>query len=202
MNLLYTINSPYARKVRVVVAIKKISLQQEAIVLANPDCSITQYNPLGKVPTLILDDGSSLYDSRVIVEFLDGFSAESPLIAKDFLLKISTRRWEALADGVTDAAVAVMLEQRKPAPSQSLIEKQMSKVKLGLHVLNKDLGSQDWCVANSFSLADVALGCALGYINLRFSEVIDLNRDYPNLARINATLVKLAAFEETMPQTT
>lgn len=200
MKLLYTLNSPYARKVRVVVAIKKITLQQEAIVLASPDCNITQYNPLGKVPTLILDDGSSLYDSRVIVEFLDGLFAKPSLIAKDFLLKVSTRRWEALADGVVDAAVAVMLEQRKLAPSQNLIEKQMGKVKLGLQVLNEDLGSQDWCVANSFSLADIALGCALGYINLRFSEVIDLGQDYPNLARMNANLSELAAFSETMPQ--
>lgn len=200
MKLLYTTNSPYARKVRVVVAIKKIALQQEAIVLANPDCPITQYNPLGKVPTLILDDGSSLYDSRVIVEFLDGFSAESPLIAKDFLLKVSTRRWEALADGVTDAAVAVMLEQRKASPSQDLINKQMGKVKLGLQVLNEDLGRQDWCVANSFSLADIALGCALGYLNLRFLAVIDLDRDYPNLARIHTQLLELDAFKETMPQ--
>lgn len=207
MKLLYTINSPYARKVRIVAAEKHIELTLDEVVLAAPDCPVKQYNPLGKVPVLVLPDGDSLYDSRVIVEYLDNRTPLAHLIPQDHGAKIKVRRWEALADGVCDAAVATMLEQRKSAEKQDTasIERQMDKVKRGLQALNdefgkgKNIGKNNWCVNGTFSLADIAVGCMLGYINLRFGSVINLATEYPNLERLNVALLKRQSFKDSSP---
>lgn len=202
MKLLYTVNSPYARKVRIVAAEKHIDIKLQEVVLSDPDCPVKHYNPLGKVPVLILADDESLYDSRVIAEYLDNRTPLAHLIPKDNSAKSAVRRWEALADGVCDAAVAVMLEQRKSEPMQdaSFISRQMEKVTRGLHVLNNDLGQNRWCVGDAFSLADIAVGCMLGYVNLRFSQVINVAETYPNLDRLQANLLKRHSFIDTMPQ--
>jgi len=201
MKLLYTVNSPYARKVRIVAAEKHIDIILEEVVLADPDCPVKQYNPLGKVPVLVLSDGDSLYDSRVIAEYLDNRTPLAHLIPKDNSSKSAVRRWEALADGVCDAAVAVMLEQRKPEQLQdaAFITKQMEKVTRGLTALNHDLDQNKWCVDDTFSLADIAVGCTLGYVNLRFSQVINLAKDYPNLERLQTSLLKRQSFKDSMP---
>lgn len=200
MKLFYTVNSPYARKVRIVALEKRIQIGLLEVVLADPDCPVKQYNPLGKVPVLVLPDGDSLYDSRVIVEYLDNRTPLAHLIPQDPTAKIKVRRWEALADGVCDAAVSVMLEQRKPEAQQSSahIEKQFDKVTRGLNVLNLDLAKKKWCVNEKFSLADIALGCALGYLDLRFAH-LNWQESYPNLAKHYSVLVKRASFKQTMP---
>ena len=108
MQLLYSINSPYARKTRIVAIEKHVPLEFKAVVLQDPDCPVSQHNPLGKVPVLVLDDGEAIYDSSVIAEYLDLQSDALSLMPQDPLSKIRVRRWEALADGVCDAAVAVM----------------------------------------------------------------------------------------------
>jgi glutathione S-transferase len=202
MKLLYTVNSPYARKVRIVAAEKHIDIKLEPVVLTDPDCPVKHYNPLGKVPVLILADDESLYDSRVIAEYLDNRTPLAHLIPKDNSTKSAVRRWEALADGVCDAAVAVMLEQRKSEQMQdpTFITKHMDKVLRGLRALNDDLGQNRWCVGDAFSLADIAVGCMLGYVNLRFSNVINIADDYPNLERLQSNLLKRQSFSDTMPQ--
>ncbi|WP_036300098.1 glutathione S-transferase N-terminal domain-containing protein [Methylotenera sp. L2L1] len=201
MKLLYTVNSPYARKVRIVAAEKHIDVQLQEVVLSAPDCPVKDYNPLGKVPVLILSDGDSLYDSRVIAEYFDNRTPLAHLIPKDNGAKSAVRRWEALADGVCDAAVAVMLEQRKPEQMQdaAFIVKQMDKVTRGLTVLNDGLGQNKWCVDDSFSLADIAVGCTLGYLTLRFSQVINLAQDYANLERLQTALLQRPSFKDTLP---
>lgn len=206
MKLLYTLNSPYARKVRIVAIEKHVEITLEEVVLAAPDCPVKQYNPLGKVPVLVLADGDSLYDSRVIVEYLDNRTPVAHLLPPDHGARIKVRRWEALADGVCDVAVAVMLEQRKAAPAQdaAFIEKQMAKVKAGLQVLNDglakngDVRKSSWCVNGTFSLADIAVGCMLGYVNLRFSEVIHLVQ-YPHLAQLQNALLQRESFKVSLP---
>jgi glutathione S-transferase len=202
MKLLYTINSPYARKIRIVAAEKHIDIKLQEVVLSDPDCPVKLYNPLGKVPVLILsDDNDSLYDSRVIAEYLDNRTPLAHLIPKDNTAKSAVRRWEALADGVCDAAVAVIMEQRKPEQKQdeAFIIRQLDKVTRGLTVLNNDLGHNKWCVDDTFSLADIAVGCMLGYINLRFSSTINLAADYPNLERLQSVLIKRQSFIDSMP---
>lgn len=199
MKLLYTINSPYARKVRIVAAEKHIEMVLEEVVLASPDCPVKLHNPLGKVPVLILDDGDSLYDSRVIVEYLDNRTPLAHLLPHDHNARVWVRRCEALADGVCDAAVAVIMEQRKEVQDAAHIAKQMDKVTRGLQVLDKDFGKQKWCVDDTFSLADIAVGCLLGYLSLRFNTVINLAKDYPNLERLNTALLKRPSFKDSLP---
>jgi glutathione S-transferase len=200
MKLLYTLNSPYARKVRIVALEKHIELELQEVVLADPDCIVKNHNPLGKVPVLVLADGDSVYDSRVIVEYLDYHAPGTHLIPTDNSSKIWVRRWEALADGVCDAAVSAMLEQRKPLEKQlqTNIDKQLDKVTRGLEVLNLDITKKKWCVNETFSLADIALGCALGYLDFRFKQ-LNWQDNYPNLAKHYSLLVKRPSFKSTMP---
>ena len=200
MKLLYTPNSPYARKVRIVAQEKHIDIELQEVVLADPDCIVKNYNPLAKVPVLILNDGDSLYDSRVIVEYLDNHAPGTHLIPTNNTSKIAARRWEALADGICDAAVSAMLEQRK-APekqSQANVDKQLEKVTRGLEVLNLDIIKKKWCVNETFGLADIALGCMLGYVDLRFKQ-LNWQDNYPNLVKHYSILVKRPSFKETMP---
>ena len=200
MKLLYTLNSPYARKVRIVALEKHIDLELQEVVLADPDCPVKNYNPLGKVPVLVLDDNDSVYDSKVIVEYLDNRAPGTHLIPQDNTSKMITRRWESLADGICDAAVAAMLEgRREPAQqSQANIVKQLAKVMLGLEVLNLDITKKKWCVNETFSLADIALGCMLGYVDLRFKH-LQWQDKFPNLAKHYSLLVKRPSFKQTMP---
>ncbi len=200
MKLLYTLNSPYARKVRIVAIEKHIDLTLQEVVLGDPESPLKQHNPLGKIPVLILNDGDSLYDSRVIVEFLDNIAPGTHLIPTDNSSKIATRRWEALCDGISDAAVSAMLEGRKPSEKQSQanIDKQIDNIKRGLEVLNADITKKKWCVNETFSLADIALGCMLGYVDLRYKH-LNWQDNYSNLAKHYGVLVKRPSFKMTMP---
>ena len=200
MRLLYTPNSPYARKVRIVALEKHIELVLQEVVLGNPESPLNQHNPLGKIPTLILKEGDNLYDSRVIVEYLDYHTPVARLIPQDHKARVNVRRWEALSDGICDAAIAAMLESRRPPAqqSQATIDKQLGKVMLGLEVLNLDITKKKWCVNETFSLADIALGCMLGYVDLRFKQ-LNWQDNCPNLAKHYSVLVKRPSFKLTMP---
>lgn len=200
MKLLYSLGSPYARKVRIVASEKRIEIEMVQVVLNAADCPAAQYNPLGKIPVLILDDGDTLFDSRVIVEYLDHRTPVAHLIPQDHTLKIQVRRWEALADGVCDAAILAIQEGRRPEDRQDVlvITKQRGKVDRGLAALNQEIGGRKWCVGENFSLADISLGCMLGYLALRMPE-IDLAAQYPSLARHYAELMKRKAFADTIP---
>ena len=200
MKLLYAVNSPYARKVRIVAIEKHIDVELIQVVLSEPDNLAQYYNPLGKVPVLVLDDEEAIYDSRVIVEFLDHRTPVAHLIPQDHTSKIAVRRWEALADGICDAAIAAMLEQRKPAEQQwqATIDRQLGKVAAGLEVMNNDIAKKKWCVNETFSLADIALGCALGYVDLRFKH-LNWQDNCPALAKHYSILIKRPSFKETMP---
>lgn len=199
MKLFMTPNSPYARKVRVVLAEKRIDCEHEQVVLSAPDCPVPAFNPLGKVPTLVLDDGTALYDSPVITDYLDKKTPVTRLIPQGD--RVEVKRWEALADGICDAAVAIVMELRRPEAAQDAtqIARQRLKIERGLQVLATDLGDKKWCVANALSLADIAVGCALGYISFRMPE-LDWRGSYPNLAALYEQLMQRKAFQDTQPQ--
>ena len=200
MKLLYSLSSPYARKVRIVAAEKRIEIEMSAVVLSAPDSPVNELNPLGKVPVLVLDGGESLFDSRVIAEYLDNRTPVAHLLPQDPNQRILVKRWEALADGVCDAAVAARLESRRPEHLQDTdwIAKQMGKVERGLKALSNDLGKSKWCVNETFSLADIALGCLLGYLVSRYKHM-DWQTQYPNLARHYARMLKRPSFSDTIP---
>ena len=198
MKLFMTPNSPYARKVRVVLMEKRIECELVEVDLSSPDSPVPAYNPLGKIPTLLLDDETALYDSPVITEYLDKKTPVMHLIP--VTKRIEVRRWEALADGICDAAVAVMMEGRRDEAKrdEQIIAKQKLKVERGLSALSKDLGANNWCVGNAFSLADIAVGCTLAYVNMRMPET-NWRETHPNLAELFARLLERPSFASTAP---
>jgi glutathione S-transferase len=201
LKLIGSLTSPYVRKVRVVAAEKRIELPLQVESTAAADSPVNAFNPLGKVPVLVLEDGSTLFDSRVIVEFLDHASPISRLIPADHRERIEVRRWEALSDGVVDAAVLARAETLRPMHERSpgWTERQMGKVVRGLAELDRELGSKPWCAGNGYSLADVALGCALGWLEFRMPH-LDWKQTHGNLARHFAKLSERPSFTESTPR--
>ena len=191
--------SPYARKVRIALAEKKIEYQMVESSGWSPGNPVHEWNPLGKLPVLILDDGTHLYDSRVIVEYIDLVSPVSRLIPEPARQRIAVKKWEALADGICDATSAIVIERRRPANLQSddWIARQHRKIDEGTAELARELGDRAWCYGEGYSLADIATGCALGYLDLRYGE-LDWRGRYPNLARLAEKLGKRASFADTI----
>ncbi|TFW14996.1 glutathione S-transferase [Massilia arenosa] len=201
MKLIGSNTSPYVRKVRVVLAEKKLDYAYELENVWSGDTRIHESNPLGKVPCLVMEDGSTLYDSRVIVEYLDTLSPVCKLLPPNGRDRVDTKTWEALADGVLDAAVLVRLERTLRPPEQqsaAWIERQFVKVNAGLAVMARDLGDSPFCCNNHYSLADVAVGCCLGWLSFRFPE-IGWRDDFPNLARLFDKLSERPSFKDTVP---
>jgi glutathione S-transferase len=203
MKLLGSLTSPYVRKTRIVLAEKKIEYSFELEDPWNEKSRVADANPLGKVPVLVLDDDSTLFDSRVIVEFLDSVSPISRLIPSNNREKIDVKRWEALADGVLDAAVAVVLERRRPAKQkdEATIKRQMDKIERGVAVMARDLGDKPWCSGNGLTLADIACGVALGYLDFRHGQ-FDWRVQHANLAKLAAKLAERPSFADTLPRET
>jgi glutathione S-transferase len=200
MKLVTSLTSPYGRKVRVVLLEKKIPFQLQVENPWQADSVVPSLNPLGKVPVLVLEDGESVFDSRVIVEYLDHVSPVAHLIPGEPKTRMVVRGVEALADGVTDAAVAVYLEKKRAPEQQSgdwllLQERTLFR---GLEALSEALGEKPWYLGNSMTLADVACGCMLGYLDLRFAE-IDWRSAHPNLAKLADKLAQRPSFKETVP---
>ena len=200
MKLVTSLTSPYGRKVRVVLAEKKIPFQLQVENPWLPDSPVSSLNPLGKVPVLVLEDGVSVFDSRVIVEYLDHLTPVAHLIPSEPKSRMIVRGVEALTDGVTDAAVLVFLEKKRPPEQQSAdwIVLQEKTLFSGLEALSEALGENAWFLGNSMTLADVACGCMLGYLDFRFSE-IDWRSAHPNLAKLASKLAARPSFVETVP---
>jgi len=201
MKLLASLTSPYARKVRIVLSEKGMDCELEMVDVVQPDHAAMAHNPLGKIPVLLLDDGTPLYDSRVIVEFLDNISPISRLIPKGNRERIAVRRWEALADGVLDAAVLARLESLRPKAEQSAdwIARQVGKAERGLAQMAEELDDRAWCHYDRFTLADIAVGCCLGWLDFRKPGGIDWRSKHPKLARHFTKLSKRASFAATVP---
>lgn len=200
MKLIGSLTSPYVRKVRVVLAEKNIDADFIVDPPFSPDNQIAKVNPLGKVPVLLLDDGTSLYDSRVIAEYLDSLNGEPLLIPASGASRFTVKRWEALADGILDASATIYLEQKRPNAQQSpeWLTRQQNKIDLGLQVAAADLGDQSWYAGSALTMADIALGCALGYLAFRFPQ--NPWRDtYANLSRLADKLAERQSFQQTMP---
>ena len=203
MKLIGSTTSPYVRKVRIVMAEKKLDYQflQENVWAA--DTTIAASNPLGKVPCLIMEGGEAVFDSRVIVEYLDTLSPVGKLIPSTGRERAEVKTWEALADGLLDAAILVRLENtfegRKPSErSQAWIDRQMDKVHASLKAMAQGLGDKPFCSGIHLSLSDIAVGCALGWLEFRFPDIA-WRAEYPNLAKLMDKLAQRASFADTKP---
>ena len=201
MKLLASPASPFTRKVRIVLAEKRIDCEMERVDVQPVDNPVNPHNPLGKIPTLILDDGTALYDSRVIVEFLDNASPIARLIPEDNRERVAVRRWEALADGVTDAGILIRYESLRPENERSpaWVGKQAARMHRGLLQMQAELGEKGWCVGDRYTLADIAVGCCLGWLGFRKPAGIDWRAEYPGLAKHYDKLMERAAFADTVP---
>ncbi len=202
MKLIGSLTSPYVRKVRVVMMEKKLDFQ---LVLEDPwgSDAVLASNPLGKVPCLVMEGGEAVFDSRVIVEYLDTLSPVGKLIPPSGRERTEVRTWEALADGVLDACVLARMEQNWSGRTteqrcQAWIDRQMSRVHAALKAMSQGIGDKNWCTGNSFTLADVAVGCALAYLDFRFPQ-LDWREPYPNLKRLNDKFAVRPSFVETAP---
>ena len=200
MKLIGTPTSPYTRKVRVVLAEKRIDYDFVVDPPYEAATGVPAYNPLGKVPVLVLDDATTLFDSRVIVEYLDNASPVAKLLPEDTRQRIQTRRWEALADGCTDATAAIVIEKRRPQELQwpAWLERQQDKIARALQMMSDDLAGRTWCCGDFFNLSDIAVACCLGFLDLRLPEVA-WRETYPNLAKLTEKLAQRPSFRDTVP---
>jgi glutathione S-transferase len=204
MKLIGSLNSPYVRKVRIVMAEKRLDYQLEIEDVWASD-HILESNPLGKVPCLVMEGGEAVFDSRVIVEYVDTLSPVGRLIPERGRERAEVRTWEALGDGVLDAAVLARLEKNwggrsDGQRSQTWIDRQMKKIDASLAAMSKGLGDKPFCSGIHFSLSDVAVGCALGYLDYRFSQ-IDWRAQHANLAKLHEKLSQRQSFIDTLPPT-
>ncbi|CAJ49753.1 glutathione S-transferase [Bordetella avium] len=200
MKLIGSLTSPYVRKVRVVMAEKKLDYQLELENVWSPDTKIQQFNPLGKIPCLVMEDGGALFDSRVIVEYLDTLSPVARLIPQSGRERAAVKSWEAIADGVLDACLAIVKEKQRAEDRRSpeWIERQYGKIHAALRAMDGSLGDNVHCMGVNYTLADIAVGCALGYLDLRFAD-LNWRADHPNLTRLHDKLSLRASFAETKP---
>jgi glutathione S-transferase len=203
MKLIGSLTSPYVRKVRVVLAEKKLEYQFVEEDVWAKDSTILSANPLGKVPCLIMEGGEAMFDSRVITEYLDTMSPVGKLIPASGRERAEVKTWEALADGLLDAAIAARLEatwtgrtdaQRCPA----WIDRQMEKIHASLAAMERGLGDKPFCSGVHLSLSDVAVGCALGYLDFRFAT-LDWRSAHPQLTRLFEKLAQRSSFIDSCP---
>ena len=202
MKLIGSATSPYVRKVRIVMAEKKLDYQLTLEDVWAPTTAIGVASPLGKVPCLVMEGGEAVFDSRVIVEYLDTLSPVGKLIPPQGRERAEVKTWEALADGVLDAAILARLEATWPGRgpgqrSDAWIARQLGKIDNALMAMDAGLGEKAYCSGVHFSLSDVAVGCALGYLDFRFPE-IDWRKRHANLARLSEKLALRASFADTM----
>jgi glutathione S-transferase len=201
MKLIGSATSPYVRKVRIVMAEKKLDYQLVLEDVWAAGTAIASSNPLGKVPCLVMEGGEAVFDSRVIVEYLDTLSPVGKLIPAQGRERAEVKTWEALADGVIDAAILARLEATWPGRGDAercnaWIVRQQGKIEVALKAMSTGLGDKAFCSGIHLSLSDVAVGCALGYLDFRFPQN-SWRETYPNLAKLQDKLMQRPSFTDT-----
>ena len=182
MKLIIATPSPYARKARVVLREKQIDFEEIVDVPWNRDTLTKNLNPLGKIPILIEEGKEPLFDSKIIVQYLDHVNQTPLMYPKDPLDNINARVIEITADGVCDAIVLVFLEnsRKETLRSNDWIQRQEAKIYEGTKYLSDCLGTKKYFVDDHFTIADVCGFSCLEYLDLRFAK-FDWRTEYPNL---------------------
>ncbi len=203
MKLIGSLTSPYVRKVCIVMAEKKLDYRMVVEDVWSANTTIHASNPLGKVPCLVLEGGEAVFDSRVIVEYLDTLSPVGKLIPVNGRERAEVKTWEALADGLLDAALLARMEavwpHRPPEQrSQAWIDRQLHKISESLRAMSHGLADKPYCSGAHLSLSDIAVGCALGYLDFRF-PAIQWRESHPNLDKLYAKLMQRQSFIDSVP---
>jgi len=199
MKLLGSDGSPYARKARIAITEKSVACEFVAASPRDPASGVSAANPLAKIPTLLLDDGTAIFDSSVIAEYVDGIGSGPKLIPDAFAERIAVRRWEALGNGILDATVNIMHDRRLPEPKQQgaeYVTRQMQKIEAALALIDKTVTGTDFVHGEKFSLGDVVCGTALGYLDRVLPE-FDWRGRYANVKRYGAKLAARPSFTTT-----
>jgi glutathione S-transferase len=197
MKLLGVDRSPYVRKVRIVLEEKGFAYEYVQARPSVPDSPVPQYNPLAKIPVLVTDSGQGVYDSKVIVEYLDALKAEPRLIPQEIEARMEVRRWEALGDGIADATVLISHDY-DGRQTDEWHQRQRLKIDRGLAAMEKSLGDREHCHGERFSLADVSAGYALAYLDTSLPQV-EWRGAHPRLAALTVRLAERESFRRTVP---
>lgn len=200
MKLIGSLTSPFVRKVRIFLLEKKIPFQFEIDIPWNESTQVPKYNPLGKVPVLMVDENTPLVDSRAIVEFLEFYQPEPTLIPKDKFFQI--KQIEVIADGMADALANCFIEKNMRTTqqqSEAWMARQLGKVDQCLNYLSLTLGTANHFCTDQFNLADIAVLCALAYMKFRFSQ-INWESTYPNLANFYQNMHQMDLVQSTTPK--
>lgn len=200
MKLISATPSPYARKVRIALIEKGLPFELVTEVPWDSTTSTPRYNPLEKLPILVLDDGTTVYDSRFILQYLDLKHPQVSLLPSDVDDRIEALRLEVLCDGICDAVLLTFFERMRAeaARSPEWLARQRRKIDGGVRDMARLVGHRSFAVGNGFSLGDIAVGTALGYLAVRFPE-FDWRRSYPNLAQFCDRIGQRASFAATVP---
>ena len=200
MKLIIAAPSPYARKVRVVLREKDIDCEEIIDIPWNKNTLTKDVNPIGKIPILLQEGIAPIYDSKVIVQYLEYLKQEPLMYPLDPTDNISARLIETTFDGVCDAVVLVFLEKSRHENLRSTdwIKRQEKKIYKGIEYMSGDLGNKNYFVGNDFSIADVCGISCLEYLDLRFSK-FKWRRQYPNLENYWHTHKDRKSFLETKP---
>ena len=191
--------SPYARKVRIALAEKGLPFELLTEVPWHSTTSTPRYNPLEKLPVLLLPDGSNVYESSYILQYLELKYPWIPLLPDDIDGKLAARKLEVLCDGVCDAVVLTLFEKmRAGGGSPEWLARQRRKIDGGLAEMAKIVGSRQWATGNSFSLGDIAVGTAVAYLSVRFQE-LPWRTLYPDLALLSDRLEQRPSFRDSVP---
>lgn len=204
MKLLGTSRSPYAWKVCIALEEKRIPYVYVVAPPADLTSEVSKYNPLGQIPVLVCDDGTAIYDSAVIVEYLDGLVSTPKLIPENFVDRIEVKRWQALGDGVAEATVLISRDERQPVSLRESADwylNQEKKIDLGLARMEKDLGFRTFCYGDTFTLADIACGMALGYLDRALPRV-EWRKSFRGLEAHAGRLAARESFRAVMPALT
>lgn len=201
MQLIYAPASPFARKVRVLASetgqLARLEPIETAVLPVSLNERVNTLNPLGKIPVLMLDDGESLYDSRVICEYLDSLHDRPKLFPVDSAKRWKTLRLAALADGLMEAAVITRYERAaRPAERQwdDWIDGQLGKVRRALRVMNE--GSE--ALQGPLDIAQIGVACALGYLDFRFAE-LNWRNEFPRLVAFQDEFSQRESMQLTEP---
>ncbi|CZR55564.1 uncharacterized protein PAC_05452 [Phialocephala subalpina] len=198
LKLISATPSPYARKVRIVLAEKGIPFELITEVPWNSMTKTPLHNPLEKLPVLILEDGSSVYESHYILEYIEAKFPEKPLLSEDIDERLFAKKVEVVADGMCDALVLSFFENQRDQPSEEWKTRPMRKVDGGFEALAEWVGDKHFIVGGKFGLADVAAGSVCGYCDVRFAEY-PWRKTYPKLAKYVDKLAARQSFKDTVP---
>ena len=199
LTLRTSFSSPFGRKPRIAVGLLGLDdrVKVESASTQEPEDPLRKQNPLGKVPVLILDDGTAMFDSPVILEYLDMLAGGGRIVPKDAKARFDALRLEALADGLLDASILIVYEGRyRPAESheQKWLDLQSGKVERGLGALEAAPPDID----QTPNVGQITLACALGYLDFRFAG--NWRKDHPRLvAWLDAFAARVPAFNATKP---